>query len=55
MITITATTTITIYVTTLNDDDDGRDNIEKIVYCIAEVCEVQFQGQQQGKKAKSKQ
>ena len=57
MITITTTTTITItiYITILNDDDDGRDNIEKSVYRIAEACEVQFQGQQQGKKVKRKQ
>ena len=55
MITITTTTTITIYITILNDDDDGRDNIEKSVYRIAEACEVQFQGQQQGKKVKGKQ
>ena len=44
-----------IYITILNDDDDGRDNIEKSVYRIAEACEVQFQGQQQGKKVKLKQ
>ena len=55
MITITTTTTITIYITILNDDGDGRGNIEKSVYRIAEAREVQFQGQQQGKKVKLKQ